>query len=107
MIINLHSHLIPGVDDGAQTIEQSLELAKLAVSEGVKQMILISHHRNGKYINLKQDVMKTAKELAGIYEEHKVGLTVYGSQEIRITESFFDGLYNDDLLPLDATGVII
>lgn len=48
--------------------------------------------------------MKAAKELAEIYEEHKVGLTAYGSQEIRITESFFDDLYNNDLLRLDASG---
>lgn len=41
MIIDLHSHLLPGVDDGAQTIEQSLELAKIVVSEGVKHMVLI------------------------------------------------------------------
>ena len=51
MIIDLHSHLIPGVDDGAQTIEQSIELARQAVDEGVEHMVLTPHHRNGKYIN--------------------------------------------------------
>lgn len=58
MIIDLHSHLIPGVDDGAQTIEQSIELARQAVSERVEHMVLTPHHRNGKYINYKKMSLK-------------------------------------------------
>lgn len=50
------------MDDESQIIEQSLKLARLAVSEGVKHMVLTPHHCNGKYINRKLDVMKAAEE---------------------------------------------
>ena len=104
MIIDLHSHLIPGVDDGAQTIEQSIELARQAVDEGVEHMILTPHHRNGKYINYKKDVLESAKALQEAYHQANVNLNVYASQEIRLTEKFLDDLYNGDLLSLDSSG---
>lgn len=104
MIIDLHSHLIPNVDDGAQTIEQSLELARQAVSEGVEHMVLTPHHRNGAYLNRKDDVIRYAKGLQEEYDQAGVSLKVYPSQEIRLTEHFLDDLYNGDLLSLDGAG---
>src|SRR5699024_242956 len=104
MIIDLHSHLIPNVDDGAQTIEQSLELARQAVNEGVEHMVLTPHHRNGAYLNRKNDVIRYAKNLQEQYEQAGINLKVYPSQEIRLTEHFLDDLYNGDLLSLDGAG---
>lgn len=104
MIIDLHSHLIPGVDDGAQTLEESIELAKQAVDEGVEHMVLTPHHRNGKYINYKNDVSKNVTALQEEYDKANVKLKVSASQEIRLIEEFLDDLYNGDLLPLDSAG---
>lgn len=104
MIIDLHSHLIPNVDDGAQTIEQSLELARQAVSEGVEHMVLTPHHRNGAYLNRKNDVIRYTRNLQEQYEQAGINLKVYPSQEIRLTEHFLDDLYNGELLSLDAPG---
>lgn len=104
MIIDLHSHLLPGIDDGAETLEDSLELARLAVSEGVEHMVLTPHHRNGRYLNRKSDVIAAVQQLKLSYEEHGIPMKLYASQEIRINEQFFDDLYNDDLLPLDESG---
>lgn len=104
MIIDLYSHLIPSVDDGAQTIEQSIELARQAVDEGVEHMVLTPHHRNGKYINYKSDVLEAANTLQEAYKQANVNLKVYASQEIRLTDKFLDDLYNGELLSLDATG---
>lgn len=104
MIIDLHSHLIPGVDDGAQTIEQSIELARQAVDEGVEHMVLTPHHRSGAYLNRREDVIKYAKDLQAEYDVADVKLKVYPSQEIRLTDKFVDDLYNGDLLPLDSAG---
>lgn len=104
MIIDLHSHLIPGVDDGAKTIEQSIELASQPVDEGVEHMVLTPHHRNGKYINYKADVLEAANTLQEAYKQANVNLKVYASQEIHLTDKFLDDLYNGELLSLDTAG---
>jgi len=42
---DLHFHLLPGVDDGPQTVEQSLELARLAVADGTSTVVATPHVR--------------------------------------------------------------
>lgn len=104
MIIDLHSHLIPSVDDGAKSIEDSLTIARQGVEDGVSHVVLTPHHRNGQFVNHKKDVLEETKKLQAIYDQAGVNLKVYPGQEIRITENLLDDLYNDNLLSLDAGG---
>ena len=104
MIIDLHTHLIPGVDDGAQTIEDSLDLARQAVSEGVEHLVLTPHHRNNQFINHAQGVIEAVEELQEMLKQHHIPLNVYPSQEIRINEKLMDDLLNRNLLSLDDSG---
>ena len=104
MIIDLHSHLIPGVDDGAQTLEDSLKLAKLAVEEGIEHIVLTPHHRNGQFNNYAETIVKQTEELQQAYDKAGIPLTVYPGQEIRLTESFMDDLFDQKLLSLDGGG---
>ncbi|MGX7075320.1 tyrosine-protein phosphatase [Globicatella sanguinis] len=105
MLVDIHSHLLPGVDDGAKDIENSIELAQVAVSEGVEHLILTPHHYNNQYVNHKYDVIKATEELQRIYDRAGINLKVYPSQEIRIHHDLLDNiLYKDDYLSLDARG---
>lgn len=104
MIIDLHTHLIPGVDDGAQSIEDSLNLARQAVAEGVEHLVLTPHHYNGRYVNHAKGVVEAAEQLQEILDQAGIPLQVYPSQEIRINEDLIDQLLNRDLLSLDDGG---
>lgn len=104
MIIDLHNHLIPGVDDGAQNIADSIALAEQAVSEGVEYLVITPHHRNGQYVNHASGVIEAVDRLQEDLDNHAIPLNVYPSQEIRLTEQLIDDLLNQDLLSLDDGG---
>ena len=57
-MIDLHCHILPGVDDGAQTIEDSLDMARYAVKQGITHILCTPHHNNGKYINPKSEIIE-------------------------------------------------
>ena len=42
-MIDIHSHLIPGVDDGSQSLEESLSLLKQAEQDGITELITTPH----------------------------------------------------------------
>ncbi len=44
-MIDLHSHVLPGIDDGAATIEESLEIARAAVVDGITVLAATPHVR--------------------------------------------------------------
>ena len=45
MLIDLHSHILPGVDDGAYTMADALEMARMAADSGVKTLVATPHYR--------------------------------------------------------------
>ncbi|WP_370657065.1 CpsB/CapC family capsule biosynthesis tyrosine phosphatase, partial [Klebsiella pneumoniae] len=46
-MIDLHNHLLPGIDDGAEDISKSVELARLAVADGISHLVCTPHIHPG------------------------------------------------------------
>ncbi len=53
-MIDIHAHILPGLDDGAKTWKQSLQMARLAVKDGIKTMVATPHLYKTRSIDLKQ-----------------------------------------------------
>ena len=100
-MIDLHCHILPGVDDGAQTIEDSLDMARYAVKQGITHILCTPHHNNGKYINPKSEIIEKVAELQDVLDEHQIPLTVLEGQEVRLTTLLMDDLAKDRLLFTD------
>ena len=62
-MIDIHSHILFGVDDGAQTVEDSIAMARQAVEQGITAVFATPHHRNGKYTNEKNSILPKVEEL--------------------------------------------
>ena len=50
-MIDLHVHILPGIDDGPKTLEDSLEMARLAVADGITTMVATPHLFRRKSVN--------------------------------------------------------
>ena len=100
-MVDLHCHLLPGVDDGSKNMEISLKLAQEAVENGVTHALLTPHHMNGRYVNHKQDVIKETTEFRQQLKEHNIPLTVFPGQEVRINGQLIEALDKDDILFAD------
>ena len=46
-MIDIHSHILPDLDDGARDLEESLEMARIAAEDGIEQMVATPHMFNG------------------------------------------------------------
>ena len=90
MYIDFHNHVLPGIDDGPQTIEESLELLKMFSEQGVKRIITTPH-----YDPRKQDLNIFIEERDRSYQmllsdlrfkklgiEVKVGAEIYFREEM-------------------------
>lgn len=83
-MIDLHCHILPHLDDGAQSMEESVAMAKAACKEGIHTIVATPHHQNGIYINSGKSVLRQVKKLNARLKEEKVNLTILPGQEIRI-----------------------
>ena len=51
-MIDVHSHILPGIDDGARDLEEALEMARLAVADGIRVMVATPHLFKHKIVDL-------------------------------------------------------
>ena len=57
-MFDVHSHILPAIDDGSSGMEESLEMLKIAYSEGIRTMIATPHNMPGKGCPSKATVLK-------------------------------------------------
>ncbi|KRM41192.1 tyrosine-protein phosphatase [Lentilactobacillus parafarraginis] len=103
-MIDLHCHLLPGVDDGSKSMDISLKLATDAVKDGIDYALLTPHHMNGVYLNHKRAVIQQTQEFQMELDRHKIPLKVFPGQEVRINGDLLTALDQDDILFADESG---
>lgn len=103
VMVDLHCHLLPGIDDGSPDMATSLRLAQEAVDNGVTHALLTPHHMNGHYVNHKQDVLKRTAEFQQQLKANNIPLTVFPGQEVRINGQLLNALDQDDILFADES----
>jgi len=57
-VIDLHNHLLPGIDDGAKKLEETLEFLRLAARDGVKVVVATPHMKPGVYDNRREIILQ-------------------------------------------------
>ncbi|EOH77464.1 tyrosine-protein phosphatase [Enterococcus malodoratus] len=108
-MIDLHSHILPGVDDGAQTLEDSLEMARKAISQGITHLMCTPHHNNGKYNNPADKIIRDVAALQKELDQRGLDLTLLEGQEVRLTEYLLTAIKREEILftNLDNTYLLI
>ncbi len=82
-MIDLHSHLLPGIDDGAPDLATALALAKIAVDDGITHMVCTPHIHPGRYDNTPESIAKALKELQQGLIEQQINLVINAAAEVR------------------------
>lgn len=89
-MIDIHSHIMYGVDDGPKQINESIEMLHEAKSQGIETIILTPHYRFGmfKYDNAK--IKRNFDQLRRLGDE--VGITVYLGCEYHVDSDIIENL---------------
>ncbi|EDS78543.1 tyrosine-protein phosphatase YwqE [Clostridium botulinum C str. Eklund] len=81
-MIDIHCHILPGIDDGSKDIDVSLEMLRIAEEDGINKIIATPHFYRGHYENEYQDAVKSVKELNKLARENNINVEVFPGQEI-------------------------
>lgn len=106
-MIDIHCHILPGVDDGSADMKESLIMAKKAVEAGITHLFATPHHLNGKYVNVKSDIIDHTVRLNESLQQDNIPLTIHFGQEVRINRDIFTSLEKKEILTLDDNGTYL
>ncbi|NEU30312.1 tyrosine protein phosphatase [bacterium LRH843] len=106
-MIDIHSHILPARDDGAESTVQAIEMAKQAQAQGIDTMVATPHHGNEHYTNVKEDIIRETKKLNQILQEQQINVTVVPGQEVRLYGEIVNDLHNGEILTLNDSDYLL
>lgn len=99
--IDIHTHILPGVDDGPKTLEDSVALAKWYVDLGIQQIIATPHFIPGTaWAASKQLLLEKIDDLQKYLQANGISLAIFPGMEIAFHKRFRDRLEGKTVLPL-------
>lgn len=106
--VDIHSHLLPGIDDGAKDLENSIELIATMYAYGIKNFITTPHVLGDVYPNssktIKEKALEVKKELLN---QGMTDISFNVAAEYMMDEQFVERLQKKDILTLKDNYILV
>ncbi len=97
-MIDVHTHILPGIDDGARNIEDTIEMVKEAKKAGFTDIITTSHYIENEYNVNKENRKVIIEAIQEELNKEDIEIKLYNGAEIYITNELLD-LVEDGVAP--------
>ena len=88
---DIHTHILPGIDDGSKTLEESISLLKKMQQEGIEELILTPHYiEESKYDYNNTKKEKLLKELENKIKEENINIKIYLGNEVFFSSNILE-----------------
>jgi len=98
--VDIHCHLLPGIDDGSPDWETTLSMAQMAVADGMQLMIVTPHQLGNFAQNRGDDIRARTVQLQEVLDQHSIALRVMPGGDVRIEEGMLEGLVSGAVMSL-------
>ena len=89
-MIDIHSHIIPGIDDGSRNMEMTLEMLRNAEKDGTKEIIATPHYLLEYGESTINDIKILVEEINSIVNKEGINIKIYSGQEVYFTENIIE-----------------
>lgn len=105
--IDIHSHILPDMDDGACNIEDSMEMLRIAKSEGISGIIVTPHYKSGRFRADSGEIHAKLQQLQRAADAETLNIKLYTGTEIYYRSELEDKLEREQLCTMNETEFIL
>lgn len=105
--VDMHSHLIPGIDDGAENIEKSLSLINGLIGLGYKGLVTTPHIMSDFYKNTPEIIQSGLEEVRATLKKHDLKISIDAAAEYYIDFDFIQKIGKEKLLTFGNKNYIL
>ena len=106
-MIDIHCHIVPNIDDGAKSLDDALEMAKIAYDEGIRKIVNTSHyHPNFEYKKGKE-LFESVKEFNNILKLNNIDIEVFIGNELYYSEDIIEIIEQKEFYTLNNSKYLL
>ncbi|MCH3883157.1 MULTISPECIES: tyrosine-protein phosphatase [Tenacibaculum] len=106
--VDIHSHLLPGIDDGAKNLDDSIELISKMSSYGIRNFITTPHVLGDIYPNSTNVILQKLEEVkVELKKRNMNSISISVAAEYMLDNEFFMRLKNNDILTLKGNYILV
>lgn len=94
-MIDLHSHLIWGIDDGSKSRDMTLNMLMQAIEGGTTKLVLTPHYMPGYFEVPLEEVKKKVEGIRNLVREENLNIEIYQGQEVYYTSNILENYINN------------
>lgn len=106
-MIDIHSHILPLVDDGAKDMDMAIDIARVYIENGIKKVICTPHYIDGANNTSLEEVKIRMEELKKELVREGIPLDIYLGNEIYISPNIIDLIRGDKVLTLNDSRYVL
>ncbi len=105
--IDIHSHILPGLDDGSQSMEQTMEMLHIAEAEGITHIIATPHYKAGRFRADSEEINRLIEEVQKNAVLDGLKIRIYPGTEIYYRSELENRLDSGDIHTLNHTAHVL
>jgi protein-tyrosine phosphatase len=90
-MIDIHCHILPGLDDGARTMDEAISMARLAAADGIHTIVASAHITPGVYDNAPDRIVAAAGAFDDRLREEGIPIRIIPGADVRMTPEMLNG----------------
>lgn len=108
-LVDIHNHILPGIDDGAPTVEDSLNLIRRFQKIGVSDFICTPHIMNDYYPNTPETISAALEKVKAelLFNEDLKEIKLRAAAEYMMDQNFIELLESEKILPLKDNYILV
>lgn len=104
---DVHCHILPQVDDGSQSMEETMEMLRIAEANGITSMIVTPHYKRGRVGTPRDKIGKLLQQIQERAEEEGIAIQFYPGTEVYYNSSLEEKLESGWLSRMNDTDYVL
>lgn len=96
-MIDIHSHIISGIDDGSKNTEMTIKMLEMAEESGTTDIVATPHFMRGRFEVTYKEVIDEVENLKKLTKENSININIYSGQEVYYSRNILE-YYNQGMI---------
>lgn len=106
-MIDIHSHLLPNVDDGSESLETSLDILKKQEAIGVTKVILTPHYKSSTNSYTQPELIEKFNKFKDVVKQNGINVELFLGQEVYCNSKIYSSIKDGEVLTINNTKYIL